>query len=49
MTRKPHKKSKPTDAERHERFKDMARLVGASEKETDFDKAFERVTTKPIP
>jgi hypothetical protein len=38
-------KSKPepklTDAERHARFKEMAREVEASEREDDFDRAFE--------
>lgn len=38
---------KLTDAERHERFKDMAREVGASEKQEDFDRAFAAVTTPP--
>ena len=32
-----------TDAERHERFKMMAREVEASEKQEDFDNAFKRV------
>lgn len=36
---------KLTDAERHARFKDMAREVEASEKPTDFDKAFKSVAT----
>lgn len=37
-------KSKLTDAERHMRFKDMAKEVGASDKPDDFEKAFKRVT-----
>lgn len=47
----PHK-PKLTDAERHKRFIDMAREVGASENPKDFDKAFKKVTerkeSKPI-
>ena len=44
----PRKKNpKLTDAERHERFVDMAREVGASEDPKDFDKAFKKVTPKP--
>jgi hypothetical protein len=46
MTNKRKPKSKLTDAERHNRFKDMAREVEASEDEKDFDKAFEKVTGK---
>ena len=34
---------KLTDAERHARFKEMAREVEASDKPNDFDKAFRRV------
>jgi hypothetical protein len=34
-------KPKLTDAERHRRFVDMARQVEASERQEDFDKAFE--------
>lgn len=44
MNKKP--KPKLTDAERHKRFVEMAREVGASEKPKDFDKAFKRVTRK---
>ena len=49
MTRRPQSKDnpKPTDAERHARFKDMAREVGASEDPKDFDKAFTAVTHPP--
>ena len=46
MKVKPNPKSKPpklTDAERHARFVDTARKVGASEDPKDFDKAFRRV------
>jgi hypothetical protein len=46
MNQKP--KPKLTDAERHERFKDMAREVEASDKPEAFDKAFAKVT-KPDP
>jgi len=37
------KSQKLTDDERHQRFKDMAREVEASEKPEDFDRAFERI------
>jgi hypothetical protein len=40
---------KLTDAERHKRFVDMAREVGASEDPKDFEKAFKAVTPRPIP
>jgi hypothetical protein len=43
MTRKPQENSKLTDAERHKRFVDMAREVGASEDTKDFDRAFDEV------
>ena len=46
MAGKP--RAKLTDANRHARFKEMAREVGASNDPKDFDKAFEAVTT-PIP
>ena len=45
MTKMPPK-PKLTDTERHERFKEMARKVDASEKPSDFDEAFKRVTSK---
>jgi hypothetical protein len=38
---------KLTDAERHKRFVDMAKEVGASEKPEDFDSAFKNVTKPP--
>jgi hypothetical protein len=41
---KPKPKPKLTDAERHQRFKDMAREVEASEDPSAFEKAFGRVT-----
>ena len=46
MAGKP--RAKLTDANRHARFKEMAREVGASNDPKDFDGAFERVTGKPI-
>jgi hypothetical protein len=39
----PKRNRKLTDAERHERFISMAKQVGASESQTDFDKAFSNV------
>ena len=38
--------SKLTDAERHKRFKAMAKEVGASEDPKDFDKAFKTLTKR---
>jgi hypothetical protein len=48
MTRKspPKTKPKPTDAERHKRFVEMAKEVEASDKPQDFDRAFKKVTAK---
>ena len=40
---KAARKPKPTDAERHKRFVDMARQVGASDDPKDFDKAFKKI------
>lgn len=47
--KKAKRKSKPklTDAERHARFKKMAREVGASDDPKDFDRAFKKVSSKP--
>jgi hypothetical protein len=45
---KTAKKPKLTDADRHERFKEMARQVGASEDPKAFDQAFKKVA-KPAP
>ena len=45
MARKPARKPKLTDAERHKRFLDMAEEVGASDKADDFDKAFKKVAS----
>jgi hypothetical protein len=45
MSRKPAPKRLPklSDAERHKRFLEMARKVGASEDPKDFDEAFKKV------
>jgi hypothetical protein len=43
MPRKSKPKPKLTDAERHRRFVDMARQVGASDNAKDFDKAFKKI------
>lgn len=43
MTRKPERKPKLTDAERHKRFVETAREVEASDDPKDFDKAFDKV------
>lgn len=43
MAEKPPKKPKLTDAERHQRFLDMAEEVGASEDTKDFDQAFTKI------
>ncbi len=43
MTAKRKKNPPLTDAERHKRFVDMAREVGASDKPKDFDEAFRKV------
>ena len=44
--KKPAIKNKLSDAERHKRFKGMAKEVGASDKPADFEKAFKTVTSK---
>lgn len=46
MPRKPARKPKLTDAERHKRFVEMAREVGASDDPKDFEKAFKAVASK---
>jgi len=43
MTHKSARKPKLTDAERHKRFVEMAREVGASDDPKAFDKAFKTV------
>jgi len=45
--RKPARKPKLTDAERHKRFVDMAREVEASDDPKDFEKAFKKVVRHP--
>ena len=40
------RKPKLTDAERHKRFVEMARQVGASDDPKAFDKAFKKVTAQ---
>jgi hypothetical protein len=51
MVRKAASKAKPklTNAERHKRFVDMAREVGASDDPKDFEKAFQKVISKTPP
>lgn len=49
MKVKPNPKSKPpklTDAERHARFVETARKIGASEDPKDFDRAFAKVAKR---
>jgi hypothetical protein len=49
-SRQPRKpKARLTDAERHKRFVEMAREVGASEDPKAFDKAFRKVVQPPKP
>jgi hypothetical protein len=43
MKEKSARNPKLTDAERHKRFVDMAREVGASDDPGDFEKAFKKV------
>jgi len=45
MTDKPKPRPKLTDAERHARFVETARQVGADESPEAFDKAFKTVTS----
>jgi hypothetical protein len=46
----PTKKNpKLADAERHKRFVEMAKEVGASEKPEDFEKAFKTITAPSAP
>lgn len=49
MAGKQQVKPKLTDEERHARFVEIARNVGASEDAGDFDKVFEKITTKTGP
>jgi hypothetical protein len=46
MASKKPEKPKLTDRERHKRFLEMAKEVGASDKAGDFDRAFKAVTGK---
>jgi len=43
----PKRKPKDTPAKQHKRFLETAKVVGASEKPEDFEKAFKRVASKP--
>lgn len=45
MPRKPASKPKLTDNERHKRFVEMARQVGASDDPKDFETAFKKVVS----
>ena len=45
MRRKAASKPKLTDAERHARFIETAKKVGASEDPKDFDRAFKKVVS----
>ena len=49
MQRKSVSKPKLTDAERHKRFVEMAKQVGASDNPKDFEKAFSNVTKAKSP
>lgn len=46
MTGNSPKKPKLTDSQRHKRFVEMAKEVGASKKPKDLDKAFKKVTKR---
>jgi hypothetical protein len=43
------RKPKLTDAERHKRFVETARELGASNDPKDFDRAFDKITAKRSP
>lgn len=47
MAGKSTSKPKLTDAERHRRFVEMAKQVGASDDPKDFEKAFKKVISMP--
>ena len=47
MPKEKKQKPKLTAADRHARFKDMAKEVGASDDPKDFEKAFKKVTKGP--
>ncbi len=45
MVERKRPKTKLTDAERHKRFVEMAKQVGASDDPKDFEKAFKKVVS----
>jgi hypothetical protein len=47
VAKKKRTRPKLTDADRHARFVEMARKVGASEDPKDFERAFKKVAEKP--
>lgn len=47
MAKKTKPPPKPTDAERHTRFLETAREVGASDDSEEFDRAFRKVAAAP--
>lgn len=47
MSKKTATKPKLTDTERHKRFVEMAKQVGASDDPKDFEKAFKKITSRP--
>jgi hypothetical protein len=49
MTRRPISTPKLTDAQRHARFKEMAREVEASDDPKEFERAFSDVTAPVEP
>jgi hypothetical protein len=49
MPRKAAPKRKETPAEQHKRFVEIAKKLEASEAPEDFDRAFRKVTAKPVP
>jgi hypothetical protein len=46
MPRKSADKPKLTDAERHKRFVEMAKEVGASDDPKDFERAFKKIAPR---
>jgi hypothetical protein len=50
MVKRSHEPPKPklTDAERHKRFVETAKLVGASDKSEDFERAFESLKIRNV-
>lgn len=49
MTRKSATKPKLTDADRHKRFVEMAKEIGASDDQNEFEKAFKKVAKRKEP